>query len=83
VHTQFVRALVAEHADGVEAFATHVARSIVPPCVEFSPARDDLTMEQLVDAVLSGEVAERRLAQVSERWAAVPAVIGLGRGAVQ
>jgi gamma-glutamylcyclotransferase (GGCT)/AIG2-like uncharacterized protein YtfP len=72
VRRQFVRSLVAAHAEGVEGFARKVAINMVPPCVSFDPARDDLTMEQLVDAVLSGEVAERRLAQASERWAAVP-----------
>jgi gamma-glutamylcyclotransferase (GGCT)/AIG2-like uncharacterized protein YtfP len=72
VRRQFVRSLVAAHAEGVEAFARKVAINMVPPCVSFDPARDDLTLEQLVDAVLSGEVAERRLAQVSEQWVVVP-----------
>jgi gamma-glutamylcyclotransferase (GGCT)/AIG2-like uncharacterized protein YtfP len=83
VHAPFVRALVQEHAEGVDGFATQVARLIVPPCVEFDPARDDLTMTQLVDAVLTGEVAERRLAQVSDAWAVVPRSTVMTSGGVR
>ena len=72
LHGRFVRALVQAHAEGVEDFATQVARAIVPPVVAFDPSRDGLTLEQVVEAVVTGELAERRLAQVSDRWATVP-----------
>jgi len=40
-------------------------------------------MDELIEDVICGEIAERRLAQVSERWAAVPAVGSQAQGEVQ
>lgn len=71
-HTNFVRDLVEAHADGIEDFAHKVAVAITPPACMFDPERHDLTMAQVIDEVAHSDIAERRLAQVSERWNVVP-----------
>lgn len=74
-HRSFVRALVQAHAAGHPEFATRIAQAVVPPCKAFDPVIDNLTMSALTEAVESGEIAERRLAQVSEQWAVVPRTV--------
>jgi len=71
-HKKFVAALVDGHAEGIPDFARRVAMAITPPACAFEAEKHDLTMEQVLDEVIYGEIAERRLAQVSDRWDIAP-----------
>lgn len=68
----FVRDLVAAHARGINEFTRQVAWATTPPVSRIAPEDNDYTWEELMSAVSSGEVAERRLARVSGRWTACP-----------
>lgn len=70
---QFIRQLVVAHADGVADFTRQVALACTPACSRSDSRDNDLEWDELLDAVYSGQVAERRLAQVSGDWAKCPA----------
>ena len=71
-HDAFLAALAAAHAGGAdERVAASVAETF-PHAMAADRSAAAASLLPLADALGRGEVSERRLAQVSGRWAVVP-----------